>query len=97
VDCIYVGEPTATSLFDSATAAPFLGRNIRVPKPEHLAAMKVLAMKNDPSRTFQEMADLQFILGLAGVDVGEIRNHFERHGLLERFDELRKILDTAGP
>jgi hypothetical protein len=54
-------------------------------------------MKNDPSRTFQEMADLQFILGLAGVDVGEIRKHFERHGLLERFDELRKILDTAGP
>ena len=68
-----------------------------MPKPEHLAAMKVLAMKNDPSRTFQEMADLQFILGLAGVDVGEIRNHFERHGLLERFDELRRILDTAGP
>jgi len=97
VDFIYVGEPTATSLFDSATAAPFLGRIIRVPKPEHLAAMKVLAMKNDPSRTFQEMADLQFILGLAGVDVGEIRNHFERHGLLGRFDELRKILDTAGP
>jgi predicted nucleotidyltransferase len=97
VDCIYVGEPTATSLFERATAAPILGRTIRVPRPEHLAAMKVLAMKNDPSRTFQDMADLQFILGLPGVDVGEIRAHFEQHGLLERFDELRKILDTTGP
>jgi len=97
VDCVYVGEPTATSLFGSATAAPIFGRTIRVPRPEHLAAMKVLAMKNDPRRTFQEMADLQFILGLPGVDVAEIRNHFERHGLLERFDELRKILDTTGP
>jgi hypothetical protein len=96
VDCIYVGEPTATSLFESATAAPILGRTIHVPKPEHLAAMKVLAMKNDPRRTFQEMADLQFILGLPGVDVAEIRPHFERHGLLEKFDELRKILDTTG-
>jgi len=96
VDCIYVGEPTATSLFESATAAPILGRTIRVPKPEHLAAMKVLAMKNDPSRTFREMVDLQFILGLPGVDTAEIRNHFERHGLLERFDELRKILDATG-
>jgi len=71
------------------------GRTIRVPKPEHLAAMKVLAMKNDPSRTFQEMADLQFVLGLPGVDVAETRKHFERHGVLERFDELRRVLDTT--
>lgn len=97
VDCVYVGEPTATTLFDSATAAPILGRTIRVPKPEHLAAMKVLAMKNDPSRTFQEMADLQFILGLPGVDVAEIRTHFERHGLLGKFNDLRKVLDAARP
>jgi hypothetical protein len=53
VDCIYVAEPTATRLFQSATAAPLLGRTLRVPKPEHLAAMKVLAMKNDPNRTFE--------------------------------------------
>ncbi len=97
VDCVYVGEPTATNLFESAKAAPILGRILRVPKPEHLAAMKVLAMKNDPSRTFQEMADLQFLLGVPGVDVAEIRHHFERHGLLERFHELRKILDSTGP
>lgn len=96
VDCIYVGEPTATSLFGSATVVPILGKTVRVPKPEHLAAMKVLAMKNDPSRTFREMADIQYILGLAEVDVAEIRHHFERHGLLERFDELRKILDATG-
>ena len=96
VDCIYVAEPTATSLFESATTAPIFGKTVRVPKPEHLAAMKVLAMKNDPSRTFREMVDLQFILGLPGVDTAEIRNHFERHGLLERFDELRKILDATG-
>ena len=35
VDCIYVAEPTATSLFESATAAPIFGRPIRVPKPAH--------------------------------------------------------------
>lgn len=97
VDCIYVAEPTATSLFEGATTAPIFGRTVRVPRPEHLAAMKVLAMKNDPHRTFQEMADLQFILGLPGVDVAEIRTHFERHGLLERFNELRKTHDTTGP
>jgi hypothetical protein len=94
VDCVYVGEPTATRLFKSTVPAPILGRSIGVPKPEHLAAMKVLAMKNDPARTFREMADLQQILGLPGVDVGEIEGYFERHGMRGRFDELRRILDS---
>lgn len=94
VDCIYVGEPTATTLFEGAAAMAIFGETIRVPRPKHLAAMKVLAMKNDPTRTFQEMADLQHILGLPGVDMDEIRGHFERYGLLEKFHELRRILDA---
>jgi hypothetical protein len=94
VDCIYVGEPTASQLFEQGTTATLAGRRIRVPKPEHLAAMKVLAMKNDPTRVFQDMADLQHILGIPGVDVEEIRGYFERYGLLEKYDEIRRILDT---
>lgn len=95
VDVIYVGEPTAMRLFEGATVVTVSGKTIRVPRPEHLAAMKVLAMKNDPARTFQEMADLQYILGLPGVDAEEIRAYFERYGLLERYDEIRRILDAA--
>ncbi len=95
VDFIYVAEPTASRLFERATVVALFGRTIRVPRPEHLAAMKILAMKNDPTRTFQEMADLQHILGLPGVDVNEIRAHFQRHELLGRYDELRRILDST--
>ena len=49
-------------------------------------------MKNDPGRTFQEMADLRFLLRLPGVDQREIRGYFERAGLLEKFDELERSL-----
>jgi hypothetical protein len=91
VDCIYLDEPTATRFFEAARVLRVLGREVRVPRPEHLAAMKVLAMKNDPARTFGEMADLQEILGLPGVDVREIQGYFERHGMRERFDELRRV------
>ena len=97
VDCIYVAGPTATRLFESATSVPVFGKAICVPKPEHLAAMKVLAMKNDPARTFREMADLQHLLGLPGIDLDEVRGYFERYALLERFDELRRILDSTRP
>jgi len=90
VDFIYVGEPTATRVFENAVPVPVFGRTIRVPRPEHLAAMKILAMKNDPTRT-----DLQQILGIPDVDMNEIRAHFERYGLLGRFDELRRILSST--
>jgi hypothetical protein len=64
------------------------GMRIPVPRPEHLIAMKIVAMKNDPSRTYQDMADVRFLLSLPGVDREEVRAQFEKHGLLERYREL---------
>ena len=49
-------------------------------------------MKNDPGRTFQEMADIRFLLQLPQVDRQEVRGYFELHGLRERFDDLEKSL-----
>lgn len=49
-------------------------------------------MAMDPARTFKELADLQFLLGLPGIDEAEIRGYFERRGFLGRFDELKKAI-----
>ena len=51
-----------------------------------------LIAKNDPGRTFQEMADIRFLLQLPRVDRQEVRGYFARHGLEERFDDLEKSL-----
>lgn len=59
--------------------------------------MKVLAIKNDPSRTFRDLADLQLLLALPGVDKAEVRGYFQRHGLLERFHELERAIAAARP
>jgi hypothetical protein len=60
------------------------GTAIAVPKPEHLIAMKVQAIKEAPERTWQDLADIGFLLQLPGVDRGEAAGYFERAGLLER-------------
>ncbi len=92
LDFIYLDSRTSQLLFDGARRLTlFPDVEVLVPRPEHLAAMKVLAMKNDPSRTFAELADLQFLLGLPGVDREEIRGYFEKHGLLERFHDIERI------
>ena len=51
-------------------------------------AMKVVAMKNDPSRTYQDLADIRFLLTLNHVDREHVRAQFEKHGLLERYHEF---------
>jgi len=92
VDFVYVGGETSRELFAGVERhrGP-RGMWMPLPKPEHLAALKVLAMKNDPSRTLQDMADIRFLINLPGVDRHEIRSYFDRHGMKDRFDELEKI------
>ncbi|HYU35380.1 MAG TPA: hypothetical protein VEW48_24775 [Thermoanaerobaculia bacterium] len=89
LDFVYVQGETAEKLFSDCQHSPGPGGLIvPVPRPEHLAALKVTAMKNDPERTFREQEDIRFLLSLPGVDRREVRSYFERYGLAERFDEL---------
>jgi hypothetical protein len=93
LDFVYVRDPSAETLFAACRSMPIVGGvEAPVPRPEHLAAMKAQAMKNDPERAFQEMADVQFLLRLPGTDRDEVRRHFERRGLGERYRELERSL-----
>jgi predicted RNase H-like HicB family nuclease len=53
-----------------------------------IIALQVFAMKNDPRRSFRELADIQHLLELPGIDKDEVRGYFEKFGQRERFDEL---------
>ncbi len=91
VDFVYVDEETARRIFSRpGTNLRFGHRQVPVPRAEHLAAMKIHAMKNDPGRALQEMSDIRFLLRLDGVDEDEIRGYFEGAGLLERFLEIKR-------
>jgi hypothetical protein len=92
IDIVYVGGDTSHRLFRDVKMMPGPGgRSIPVPRPGHLAAMKVQAMKNDPRRTLKELEDIRFLLELPGVDEDEIRGYFERAGLHDRYDELKRL------
>jgi hypothetical protein len=89
IDFVYAGGDTGRKIFAETTlhSGP-RGVEIPLPKPEHLVALKILAMKNDPGRTFQEMADIRFLLNLPGIDRHAIQGYFDRYGMGERFNEL---------
>jgi hypothetical protein len=82
VDFTYVRGETAEKLFASARELPGPGgRSILVPKPEHLIAMKVQAMKDAPQRTWQDLVDIAYLFRLDGVNRDEVRQYFESAGL----------------
>lgn len=90
---MYVSGDTGRLLFEGSRKRLKLGsREIPVPRPEHIAAMKIHAMKNDPRRAPQEIADLRFLMALPGVDRLEIRKYFDDAGLGDRFDEIERLL-----
>jgi len=93
LDFIYVTGDTRTHLFEKINTTLILeGLSAPVPRPEHLIAMKVLAIKNDPERTFREMADIQFLLGLPEIDEEEVKEYFRKHDLMEIYFEIKKKL-----
>jgi hypothetical protein len=93
LDFVYVAGDTSRQLFESVRTMPVLkDLSMAVPRAEHLAAMKIQALKNDPERTFQEMADILFLLRLPETDEDEIKAYFEKQGLIEKYYEIKKLL-----
>ncbi len=90
LDVIYVSGTTAEAVFAGCagrTIAP--GTVVPVPRPEHLAAMKVQAFARDRTR-YSDLADLQFLLSLPGIDQQQARGYFESAGLSDYYGQLRR-------
>jgi hypothetical protein len=89
VDFMYVQGRTSELLFGALRQLPGpAGVSIAVPRPEHLIAMKVQAMKDAPDRTWQDLVDIGYLLRLPGVDREEARGYFSRAGLEDKWREL---------
>ncbi len=89
VDVMYVRGETAEQLFASIRDLPGPGgQQIAVPKPEHLIAMKLQAIKDAPERTWQDLADIGYLLQIDGVNREEVGRYFERAGLMEKWREI---------
>lgn len=93
VDVLYVEGERNRPLFEQADSIEVLpGLTALVPRAEHLVAMKVLAMKNEPHRTLQEMADIQRLIRSCGLEPEDLRGYFARHGLEDRLEQILQTL-----
>jgi hypothetical protein len=90
VDVIYVSGHTATSVFAGCSSKAIIpGVEAPVPRAEHLVAMKAQAFAKDPTR-YSDLADLQYLLSVPGIDLSEARGYFELAGIPEYFEKLHR-------
>ena len=89
IDFVYVKGKTAEEIFMQTRKILILG-DIAIPvvRPEHLVALKVFAMKNDPKRALREMADIEHLLGLAEIETEMAKKYFEKYGQMEKFYDI---------
>jgi hypothetical protein len=88
LDVIYVSGTTAQAVFAGCAARAIApGVEVPVPRPEHLVAMKVQAFAKDRTR-YSDLADLQFLLSLPGLDQEQARSYFESAGLSDHYEQL---------
>lgn len=91
LDVLWLEETTADRIFSRLRRLPGPGgRDVPVPTPEHLVAMKVRSIQSRPTRVFRDGADLEYLLRFPGLDDNEARGFFEKAGLLDLYDRLRR-------
>jgi hypothetical protein len=89
VDFMYVQGRTSELVFGGLRYLPGPGGIlVAVPRPEHLIAMKVQAMKDAPERTWQDLVDIGYLLRLPEVNIEEARGYFVKAGLDDKWREL---------
>lgn len=89
IDLLFVGEPSASALFARATQQPVLDApSIAVVHPEHLVAMKLFALKQNPERQAIDLEDVRALLLKGLVDPSIVSGYLVRYEL----EEYRRAL-----
>ncbi len=90
IDWVYVRGHTFEQIFAEIRYLKILpDLTFPVVKTEHLVALKLFALKNDPSRKFKELGDLKFLLELPGINLEEVQGYFKRYGQEGLWEELQ--------
>ena len=97
VDIMYVDGKTADSIF-SSSEEKLIFDEIKVPvvSAEHLIAMKLFAIKNNPDRKYKDLGDIKEVMIRTKYNQEEVKNSFIKNGLELYYTEILKEIEKNG-
>lgn len=90
VDVMLLNKPTFTKLRAQSREVDMDGVTLSVPKPLHLVALKLHALKQNPKRLGKDWEDIQYLLNHFEWTVEELEELAERYASVESRDMLRQ-------
>jgi len=88
-DFVYISGYTANAIFNSTmNKSVFEDDEIPVVSPEHLIALKLFAIKNEPGRKLKELADIKEICKLTKIDKSIVNQYLKKYDLEEYYNEI---------
>ena len=97
LDFLHAFRPASLAMLERATHKTIFDNEQTIPVilPEDLIGLKVQAIKNNPSRTPLDMADIEALMEIFGsnLDWKRIEGYFELFGMKESATELRQKYD----
>jgi len=93
---VYVEGETGEKIFPEAQ--PYFLEDLSIPlvRPERLTALKVFAMKNDPQRTFREMADIRAMRQKPSAQDRNLAGYLDFLEEIGAFDTQKKDVKIYG-
>jgi hypothetical protein len=94
VDFLFARQAHGRAMLGRSAAVEILGRQIPVVDASDLVGLKVQSSSNDPSRRHRDLADIEWLLRHAALDLDRVRDYFR---LFDREKELDALLAAADP
>jgi hypothetical protein len=93
VDFLFARKAYGKAMLGRAAAVDVMGQRIPVVDASDLVGLKVQSSSNDPSRRHRDLADIEWLLRHAAIDLDRVREYFR---LFDREKELDALLAAAG-
>ena len=89
VDVMYVEGTTAELIFKKSEKRLVLkGLKLPVVHPEHMVAMKLFAIQNNPDRKFKDLADIKEIVKHTNCNKKTLHEYFKKYDQEFYFNEI---------
>ena len=92
LDLVFVEQETFQSIIKEAKNVEVMGRKLFVPSAEHLIALKLHAIKNDPQRETKDLNNIFEIIKAKGLDVNapKFKDFCLKFGNAGLFERIRR-------